>query len=155
MNKADSQPIHFHYLYKKFTFRNRNAVKKFIVQQLKKENKTVEVISYIFCSDKYLLKLNQQYLDHDTYTDIITFENSLKGFDIIADIYISIERIKENGTLYSASFQEELLRVIFHGALHLAGYKDKTPHQINLMRLKENEWLNQFNVSREMNTMKD
>ena len=80
----------------------------------------------MFCSDNYLLEINKQYLNHDTYTDIITFDYSTKKEPISGDIYIGIERVKENATTFSKSFENELHRVIIHGVLHLLGYKDKT-----------------------------
>ena len=119
------QNIQFHYLVPAFFFPRRNGLKSFLLKQLKKEGKGVEAINYIFCDDAYLLQVNQQYLNHNTHTDIITFELSPKGQPLIADIYISVERVKENAAAFHTSFIKELHRVIFHGALHLAGYKDK------------------------------
>jgi rRNA maturation RNase YbeY len=93
--------------------------------------------------------LNKTHLNHDTYTDIITFELSPKNEALIADIYISVERVKENAQSFTTSFQKELHRVIFHGALHLCGYKDKSKKQSQLMRFKEEENLILYFVSRE------
>ena len=146
--KKVPQNISFHYLVPPFAFPNRNEIKDFLLKQLKKEGKTVEAINYIFCDDDYLLQMNQQYLEHDTFTDIITFELSPKGQPLVSDIYISVERVKENAATFKTRFTEELLRVIFHGALHLAGYKDKTTEQSDLMRRMENEWLERYTVSR-------
>jgi probable rRNA maturation factor len=141
--------IHFHYLDQKFSFRNRNRLKAFLLDQLRKEGKAVETINYIFCNDAYLLEMNQTYLNHDTLTDIITFELSGKGEPVVADIFISIERIRENASAFNVPFQEELLRVIFHGALHLAGYKDKRKADTKRMREKEEAYLAAYNVSRD------
>jgi rRNA maturation RNase YbeY len=98
-------------------------------------------VNYIFCSDQYLLELNQQYLDHDTYTDIITFDQSETPDFLQADIFISIERVQENAKLLGVSFQEELDRVIVHGLLHLIGEDDKTPEKAAKMRAAENYFL--------------
>jgi probable rRNA maturation factor len=109
------------------------------------EGKKLEEISYIFCDDEYLLKLNEEYLDHDTFTDIITFDYSV-GKILQGDIYISTERVEENAREYNVSFEEELRRVIIHGVLHLAGYKDKTEEESSLMRKKEEEKMQLFHV---------
>lgn len=97
-------------------------------------------IAYVFCDDAYLLKLNVQYLDHDTFTDIISFDYSV-GKEINGEIYISVERIKENAKEYAASFLEELHRVMIHGILHYCGYQDKENEHAEEMRKKENEAL--------------
>ncbi|MDQ3277373.1 MAG: rRNA maturation RNase YbeY [Bacteroidota bacterium] len=146
--KEKDVPIQFHYQTAKFFFPLRNELKRFILGQLLKEGKRVDSINYIFCNDAYLLQINQQYLDHDTLTDIITFELSPKGQPLLSDIYISIERVRENAKTYHSSFTKELRRVLFHGALHLAGYKDKTKEQEKEIRLKEEEYLGAFAVSR-------
>lgn len=93
-------------------------------------------INYIFCDDEYLLGINQQYLQHDTYTDIITFDY-VEGRYLSGDIYISIDRVRENAHIFNVSFGEELLRVLSHGLLHLCGYKDKSDDEAALMRKKE------------------
>ncbi len=102
-------------------------------------------LSYIFCDDKYLLKLNNEYLQHDEYTDIITFDYCEGGI-IIGDIFISVERVKENAARYKCSFEDELQRVIAHGVLHLLGYGDKTEKETLAMRAKETEMLKLFHV---------
>lgn len=98
-------------------------------------------INYIFCDDAYLLKLNVEFLDHDTLTDIISFDYTM-GKLISGDVFISIERVKENAKDLNISFKEELKRVMIHGILHYCGYKDKSPDDAKLMRSKENEFLN-------------
>ena len=102
-------------------------------------------IDYIFCSDEYLLQLNQRHLQHDTLTDIITFDLSERA-GVVGEIYISVERVKENATIHKTSFENELQRVVYHGALHLCGYKDKTPSQKAAMRAKEDKYLKMFHV---------
>tara|TARA_B110000444_G_scaffold260108_1_gene305965 strand:+ start:921 stop:1343 length:423 start_codon:yes stop_codon:yes gene_type:complete len=104
------------------------------------EGKKIGQLNYIFCDDSYLHKINLEFLKHDTYTDIITFDDSL-GDELIADIYISIERVEENASIYSVSFQNELYRVIVHGLLHLCGYTDKTDQALDQMRGKEDKYL--------------
>lgn len=111
----------------------------------KSEGCGVGELNYIFCSDSYLLDINQRYLQHDTFTDIITFDYT-EGKIISGDIYISIDRVKENGIAYNVSFENELLRVMSHGILHLAGYKDKNEEHIKEMRSKEEEKIKMFHV---------
>jgi probable rRNA maturation factor len=148
MLSAARPKIFFHFLVKPFTLRNRTLLKRFIERQLKREGKTVGAINYIFCDDDYLLQLNKTHLKHNTLTDIITFELSLKGEPLISDIYISVQRIRENSTVFKQPFHKELHRVIFHGALHLAGYKDKTPVDAASMRDKEEQYLRSYFVPR-------
>lgn len=111
----------------------------------KKEKKSVGYINYIFCSDNYLLEINKDYLNHKTLTDIITFDNS-DGTLIESDIFISIERVRENAIKFDTTFQLELYRVLIHGILHLCGYKDKNEEEKNLMREKENKYINLLNT---------
>ena len=105
------------------------------------EGQEIEELNYIFCSDEYLLEMNKTHLNHDYYTDIITFDNSFEGNNIMGDVYMSIDRIKENAEEYKVDFDHELNRVLVHGLLHLLGYNDKTEKQQNEMTLKENAYL--------------
>lgn len=105
------------------------------------EKMYVGSINFIFCSDIYLLQINQQYLNHDNYTDIITFDNSELQLEISGDIFISIERVYENSKKFSGSFLSELYRVMIHGILHLIGYKDKSNKDKDAMRRKEDYYL--------------
>lgn len=146
--KEALQKIKFHYLVDPFYFPERNQLKAFLLEQLATEGRSVEAINYIFCTDSYLLEVNKEYLQHDTLTDIITFELSEKDRPLLSDIYISVERVRENANDFHQTFLHELRRVIFHGALHLAGYKDKTKVDTDRMRLKEEEWLEAYRVSR-------
>ncbi len=107
------------------------------------EDKKLGSINYIFCDDEYLLKVNQDYLQHDYYTDIITFD-SVKGKTINGEIFVSLQRISDNATTLSKDYEEELRRVLAHGLLHLCGYKDKTTEQANEMRFKEDFYLKRF-----------
>lgn len=104
----------------------------------------MEEVNYIFCSDDYLLDINRTHLKHDTYTDIITFEYNEPGDPVISDIYISIDRVRENASLFHSSFQRELNRVIIHGALHLCGHKDKTDQAAQKMRKLEDDYLDKI-----------
>jgi probable rRNA maturation factor len=139
-----NKKVNFHYIDIKFSFERREVVKEFILQLFKKEGKKVDTINYIFCTDEHLLNLNVEYLNHDTYTDIITFFYSEGDQPILSDIYISIERVKENAAKFQTTFKDELLRVLFHGGLHLCGYKDKKVEEEKLMREKENFYLNLY-----------
>ncbi|MES2880748.1 MAG: rRNA maturation RNase YbeY [Bacteroidota bacterium] len=139
--RAAVNAIHFHYLIHRFSFKHRNNLKLFLTSQLKKEQKLVDTINVIFCSDQYLLKINQEYLQHDFYTDIITFELSPPKARLVSDIYISIERVRENAKAYKVSFTKELHRIIFHGHLHLCGFDDKAPQAKKMMSEKEQDWL--------------
>ena len=120
---------------------NLNSEKKisfWIKKCVKKENAFVGEINYIFCNDEYLHKINLEFLQHDTLTDIISFDYT-EMKKISGDIFISIDRVNENAKLFNVSFKDELHRVIIHGILHFLGYKDKTKDQKNVMRAKENE----------------
>lgn len=116
-------------------------IKEVIVSEGKKTGE----ISFIFCDDDYLLEINKQYLDHDTYTDIISFDNTV-GDILNGDIFISTERVAENATEYGVTFEEEIKRVIVHGVLHLCGYKDKSKEEGEMMRSKEEEKMKMFHV---------
>lgn len=123
-----------------FSLNKSHVYKDWIEQTVQLENKTLGEISYVFCSDEYLHKINLQYLEHDTYTDIITFDYS-DGNIVAGDIFISIDRVKENAETFECSFTKELSRVIIHGVLHLVGYKDKTNEDSQTMRAKEDFYL--------------
>jgi len=110
-----------------YKLKNKTAVRQWITDTIQAEGYKLKELTYIFCSDTYLLQLNQQYLNHDTYTDIVTFDNSEIENSIVGDIFISIDRIRENAIKYNHLETEELHRVIIHGALHLVGYTDKKP----------------------------
>jgi probable rRNA maturation factor len=123
---------------------NRILLKSFIEKQLRKEGIAIEALQYVFCSDDYLLNINKQFLNHDYYTDIISFDLSEEKGVLIGDIYISIDRVKENAKTHGNKYVHELLRVIFHGALHFCGYKDKKPADAKLMRSMEDKWLKAY-----------
>ncbi|MCW3113260.1 MAG: metal-dependent hydrolase YbeY [Segetibacter sp.] len=133
-NYADVKPI---------SLNDKKGVKDFVVSIFNKEGRPLKKINYIFCSDEYLLEINKSYLQHDYYTDIITFDLSEQE-GTIGEIYISVDRVKENSKSHATSFSTELLRVIFHGALHLIGYKDKKKSEITIMRDKEEYYLRLF-----------
>jgi probable rRNA maturation factor len=124
---------------------NRTELKRYIRSVFKKEGKELGSINYIFCTDKALLEINRQFLSHDFYTDIITFELSETNV-VQAEIYISVDRVKENAFQLGASFKSELHRVIFHGVLHLCGYKDKSKQKKNEMRGKEEFYLKKYGL---------
>lgn len=116
-----------------------------ITRVIDSENFQIGDLNYIFCSDEYLLQVNLAYLNHDYYTDIITFDYC-EAQQISGDIFISIDRVRENAKSFAVSFNEELLRVMAHGLLHLMKYKDKTDEDSSLMRRKENEKIKLFHV---------
>jgi probable rRNA maturation factor len=105
------------------------------------ENVILEELTYIFCSDEYILEINKSHLNHDYFTDIITFDNSFEGDNIMGDIYISIDTVTDNARTYNVTFDQELHRVMVHGLLHLCGYNDKTETEQNQMTEKENFYL--------------
>jgi len=125
----------------RFDLKNKLKVKQWIKATIAAEGYKLQELNYIFCSDSYLLTINQQYLDHDTYTDIITFDNSEIPGTIEGDIFISIDRIRENAEKFGTGEINELHRVIIHGALHLLGYKDKTAGAKKIMTGKEDQYL--------------
>jgi rRNA maturation RNase YbeY len=124
-------------------FKPKNALKlkKWIKSIVEIEKQKIIDLNFIFCNDEYLHQINVEYLDHDTYTDIITFDNSEEKGKIESDIFISIERVKENADKLKIAFEQELHRVMIHGVLHLLGYKDKTKADKQAMRAKEDEAL--------------
>jgi len=122
------------------TLKNRTGLKSFIEGVFKREKKQLVSLNYIFCTDKRLLEINMQCLNHDYYTDIITFDLS-ESKAIEGEVYISVDRVRDNAKGLSVSLQEELARVMIHGALHLCGYRDKTNAEKATMRTKENYYL--------------
>ena len=129
-----------------FKFQDKNKFKAWLKKVAEKEGFTIGELNYIFCSDEYLYKINLEYLDHDTYTDIITFDNSEDEIIIEGDIFISIERVKENSQTLNTVFEEELKRVIVHGLLHLCGYDDHSPEDKAEMRRLESEYILNFKL---------
>ena len=134
--------ISFHYE-TDFLLENTESFIRWIKNVILEENKELGEVNYIFCDDKYLLGENIKYLDHDTLTDIITF-NYCEGDMISSDIMISVERVMENSSIFENSFSEELNRVMIHGILHLIGYNDKTDGEKEIIRKKENYYVNKF-----------
>ena len=124
-----------------YKLKNKLQLKRWIKDTVTAEGYRLNELNYILCSDVYLLQINQQYLNHDTYTDIVTFDNSEKPGFITGDIFISVDRTQENASTFNVNADTELHRVIIHGALHLLGYKDKKPADKKLMTQKENEYL--------------
>lgn len=126
-----------------FNFKNPAFFRSLLKQVVSKEGDVkIGELRYIFCSDDYLLEINKKYLDHDTYTDIITFPSSVNSEKIVSgEIYVSIDRVKENTKIFNHSFQSEFSRVLVHGLLHLLGYNDTTPDEKTIMRQKEDYYL--------------
>jgi rRNA maturation RNase YbeY len=133
--------IYYHQEETSFSIKNRLAIRKWINATILSEDKTPGDINYIFCSDRYLLELNRSALDHDYYTDIITFDYC-EGELISGDLFISIDRVEDNAKDIGTAFIDELHRVMIHGVLHLCGYKDKSQKEEKIMREKEDYYLN-------------
>ncbi|KGE15167.1 rRNA maturation RNase YbeY [Sphingobacterium deserti] len=126
-----------------YTIKEKQNLRRWIGDTIKAEGyKKIGELNFIFCDDAYLLEINKQYLDHDTYTDIVTFDSSEEEDVIAGDIFISVERTAENAAKFSVSERDELHRVIIHGVLHLCGFLDKGKADKERMTAKENEYLN-------------
>lgn len=136
--------VQFFFLQHNISLTNRAALKEFIKDIFKAERKKLARLTYIFCSDEYLLEINKTHLKHNYYTDIITFDLSEQPGKIIGEVYISIDRVRDNAETLGTTIKEELHRVIFHGALHLCGYKDKTPQTQREMSIAEDRCLNAY-----------
>ena len=126
------------------SLKNTANLKHFIESIFKKERQSLDSINYIFCSDKAILEINKKYLNHDFYTDVITFDLSTNNKAISAEVYISIERIRDNAKQLGISIKSELHRVLFHAALHLCGYNDKGIRDKEIMRKKEDQLLSKY-----------
>lgn len=124
-----------------FVVKDKTKVKNWIYQIIKQHDSKPQTINYIFCSDEYLREVNKQYLEHDYYTDIITFDQAENEGEVAGDLYISIDRIKDNAEQIGISFEQELHRVLIHGVLHLIGYDDLTDETEAQMRELENKAL--------------
>jgi rRNA maturation RNase YbeY len=140
---ASFSKVCFFFENRDFTLEKRTTLKKFIKSMFRKEKKKLESLNYIFVSDKRLLEINRRFLQHNYYTDIITF-NLSDSDSVWAEVYISVDRVRENAKKLDVSFKSELHRVIFHGTLHLCGYKDKSKREIEKMREKEDFYLYQY-----------
>jgi probable rRNA maturation factor len=136
--------VRFHFLDRKVLLQNRRQLKSFIELLFKREMCNLNTLTYVFCSDSYLLKINQEFLNHNFFTDIITFDMSSSKELIDGEVYISIDRVRENAQIMGVTISNELHRVIFHGALHLCGYQDKINSEIKVIREKEDTYLNLF-----------
>ena len=133
--------IHFFSEDISYTLKQKTPIRNWIKSAIVNEGYKLRELNFILCSDNYLLSINQQYLKHDDYTDIITFDNSESKYDIAGDIFISLERIRENARNFKVKEDDELRRVIIHGTLHLLGYQDKNKEQKALMTEKEDFYL--------------
>jgi rRNA maturation RNase YbeY len=124
-----------------YKLKNKTGVRQWVTDTIIAEGYKLKELTYIFCSDAYLLQINLQYLDHDTYTDIVTFDNSANEGVVVGDIFISIDRIRENALKFNVTEITELHRVIIHGVLHLLGYTDKSVSAKKKMTQKEDFYL--------------
>jgi rRNA maturation RNase YbeY len=139
--------IHFFSEEIKFTLREKLNRKRWLKKIATNAGFKIKELNYVFCSDEYLYQMNRDYLKHDSYTDIITFDNSEKKGDIEGDIFVSIDRVRENAKTHTQEVETEMNRVLAHGLLHLMGYKDKTQEEVALMRLKEEESIKLYVLS--------
>lgn len=137
--------VKFSYADRKLQFGNKTKLKQLVQDLFIREKMLLNNIQYVFCSDNYLFNINKRFLKHNTLTDIITFPLSEKSEPIEAEIYISIDRVKENSKLINSRFSDELVRVVCHGALHLCGYSDKKKADITKMRKREDFFIKLFN----------
>jgi rRNA maturation RNase YbeY len=128
----------------KVNLKDKTRLKAYIKEKFAREGQKLKNLQYVFCTDDYLLEINKQFLQHDTYTDIVTFELGTDPKVTEGEIYISYDRVVDNAEKFKVSIEHELHRVIFHGALHLCGYKDKSKEQAATMRAKENECLKEY-----------
>lgn len=122
----------------------KQALRQWLKRQAEREGYGIGELNYIFCSDEYVLQVNRDYLQHDYYTDIITFDQREEKDTIEGDIFISVERVADNAQQLNVSVEQEMRRVLAHGLLHLCGYGDKTDEEVAKMRMKEEEWLAAF-----------
>jgi len=136
--------VHFFSADRPIPLRDRNRLKAFLNSLVRKEGRRLDDLNVIFCSDEYLLQVNRQYLNHDYYTDIITFDISEAPGKMSGEIYISTDRVRENARQLGQPIRREMNRVIFHGVLHLCGYGDKTQAQQLTMRQREDHYLQQY-----------
>ena len=144
-----SPSIYFHYLTEPFYFPKRTETKQYLFSIFKIHSKRIETVNYIFCTDNYLLALNKDYLKHDYFTDIITFQLSADASPILSDVFISMDRAKENAKQFNVSAYHEILRLVIHGTLHLCGFTDKKKKETIEMKELESYYLSEF-VSREI-----
>ncbi|GAB4260175.1 MAG: rRNA maturation RNase YbeY [Saprospiraceae bacterium] len=140
LQEPEEPTISYHYEEIDFSLSDENAESAWLMDLIEKEGCRLQMLNYIFCSDEYLHRINLEYLEHDTFTDIITFPYADPPV-IEGDIFISVERVAENAKAFGVSFEVELARVMAHGVLHLCGYKDKKPEEQSMMRQKEDESL--------------
>ncbi len=139
--------IHFFSEEIQFTLKEKLNRKRWLKKIATNVGFNLKELNYIFCSDEYLYQINKKYLNHESYTDIITFDNSESTSNIEGDIYVSIDRVCENAKTHSQEVETEINRVLAHGLLHLMGYKDKTKEEAALMRLKEEEAIRLYVLS--------
>jgi probable rRNA maturation factor len=144
MLSRSSKSVHFFFDGVKLTLGNRKELKAFVISIFKDEKRELDSISYIFSTDKTVHNINKKFLNHDFLTDIITFNLSENPNSVVAEAYISVDRVKENALLQKEVFQKELHRVIFHGALHVCGYDDKSRAEKKRMRTMEEHYLQKY-----------
>ncbi len=145
-NESTEDLIQYHTEAIDFNLPNSDQLTNWIKTTIKTEKNELSTLNFIFCNDTYLHTINVDYLNHDTFTDVITFPYTKADEPIQGDIYISLDRIKENATKFGVPFLKELKRVMIHGVLHLCGYGDKSEKEAAIMRAKENFYLERLDV---------
>lgn len=140
--------VSFNYDDRTLAVNHKRKIQSFIASIFKGENRKLNRLGYVFCSDDNLLQINRSFLQHDFYTDIITFDLSENREEIIGEVYVSVDRIKDNAKTLKVSFEDEALRVLFHGALHLCGYKDKKKADVAIMRKMEDHYITLYKSKR-------
>ena len=138
--------IFFSYQFPNFRIRNSSAVKRWALQAFKSEKKNLKQLNIVLCTDKFLLSINKKFLKHNYHTDIIAFQYNKKNSPVEGEIFISVERVRNNSEKFRTTFADELHRVIIHGALHLCGYNDKTSREKSAIRKKEDIYLSKRNI---------
>ena len=144
MTKPSDPPVFFYFDNTAFSLRNRKGLKRFVVQIFKSKKRRLGGLIYVFSTDRRVLQINRQYLNHDFYTDVIAFDLSDTQRNVQGEVYISVDRVRQNASTFKVSFSRELHRVIVHAALHLCGYQDKTAGERATMKKEEDRYLAQY-----------
>jgi len=144
MDKLPAKKIHFYFSDHSFVLKDRTKLKFFIEKSCRREKQKVQALTFVFCNNKKIRQLNKEFLNHNYNTDILTFPHSQKNSPLVADIFISLEQVLQNAKAFNVTIRNEIHRVIFHGVLHLCGYRDKTVAQVLEMKAMENKWLNEY-----------
>ena len=144
MTNSSDPPVFFHFDSTTFSLRNRKKLKNFVAQIFNSKKRGLASLTYVFSTDRKVLQINRQYLNHDFFTDVIAFDLSDTRRNLQGEVYISIDRVRQNAKTFNVSFSDELHRVIFHAALHLCGYRDKTTREKATIKKEEDRYLAEY-----------